>query len=197
MVSSVPLGTWTERWQVTPEEVVQAVQRSRWPRTLVQALVQATERQRDLVWVDALLAHTDFKLPVTKLIGLLTPAKFDALVERIDPGVDAMHPLNKSHPLVTAVRRWVPGWSESLSKRWLERVEAQIPLDAETTNLDSLVRTATKQFARCCATTLIDEAIIRFEALQRANPTAWEATLEQSLVTLRMRQKMKEVIREG
>ncbi len=196
MVTAVPLNVWTERWQVTPDEIVQAVQQSRWPRTLTQALVQAAERQQNHVWVDALLEHAEFKLPAIKLIGLLTPAKFDALIERIDVGVDADNPLNKSHPLVTAVRRWVPPWSESLSKRWLDHLESQMPFDEENVNVDSLVRTATKQFVRCCAPSLIDEAIDRLEALKKSCPKSWGPTVEQSLATVKMRRKMRDVIND-
>lgn len=237
MITAVPLNVWTERWQVTPSEIVQAAQESRWPRTLTQALTQAAERQQNLDWVDALLEHAEFKLPVTKLIGLLTPDKLDALIARIDPGVDAENLLNKNHPLVIAVRRWSPTWSESLSNRWLDRLDVHIALNRETATpdseatepskeatdldgeavaldrkvavrdrkaaasdrkpavLDSIIKVATKQFARCCAPSLIEEAIERLEVIHQSHPDAWAPTIEQNLATLHMRRKMQAVLK--
>lgn len=195
MITAVPLDVWTERWQVTPSEIVQAVQRSRWPRTLTQALTQAAERQQNLDWVDALLEHAEFKLPVTKLIGLLTPDKLDALIARVDLDVDDKNLLNKSHPLVIAVRRWLHLWSPSLSARWLDSMEKQISLNEEIATLDSTTRIVLKQFARCCAPSLIEEAIARLETMHQSRPDIWAPTIEQSLMTLEMRLKMQEVLK--
>ncbi|MEM7131278.1 MAG: DUF5691 domain-containing protein [Chloroflexota bacterium] len=194
IVTSTPLDSWTAQWSVPPRDILVAAEKSRWPRTLLQGFVQAAERQRHLEWTEALFDFAPFKLPVTKLIPLLSPNGFDQLLQQVDPGIDAENQLDKEHPLVLASRRWPHAWSVEISKLWLERLTSQIGFDDEQTKLDSVVRTATKQFAQQCDPTLIELSLRKLLGAIHTCPPIWRKTLDESISLLRFRQEMIQAI---
>lgn len=194
MVTSTPLNSWTEGWQVTAEQVVQALPQCRCPQSLLRGFVQAAERQRNLEWVHALLDHAEFRIPVTKLVPLLSPEAFDALLKRIDPGVDSDSPLSRHHSLILALRRWPGTWSECTSRRWLESLRTHMRIEPEQNAIDSLVRTTAKQFAVRCVPIMIDEALDSLAAARDSCPSGWGKTLDENRAVLRFRQKMIKAI---
>lgn len=190
VMSAVPLDEWTERWHATAQDIVRAVCASRWPRTLLQGLIQATERQKHQAWANALLDVTEFKAPMTKVISLLSADEFDALLTRIDREGSEEQMLDKHHPLLIVMRRWPHRWTATAVHLWLDKIGVQSTQESEKSSIDSLVRTATKQFARQCPHSLIDHSLATILTMADSCAPPWRATLEESEKTLQMRRSM-------
>lgn len=187
IIGAIPLDHWTEIWQITPEAVVQAVQKSRWPRTFIQALAVAVQRQRHVAWAMALANHADFNTSAQKIVPVLTPEAVQTLAKRFCTELtDDMPPLHKDSPLLKLLRFWPHNWDAEMAALWTDLLVQQIAADETPT---PFLRTAVKQLARSCPPESVDEMVTAVATLSDDHP-GWKTVLNEMVRILCFRRDM-------
>ena len=192
MIGAVPLNTWTERWDATPENVVEAIMTSRWPRTLTQALTDAAYRQNNVAWAWALLTTADLKKVAPKLISILPLHLCKALINRFESELEGSLPLEKESPLLRVLRYWPHAWDEDMIHTWSAHLVYQIERDNEE-KPSVFLRTAVKQLARACPPDSADHLIQNFEPYKYKS-SGWQLALSEMINILIFRRDMYDEI---
>ncbi len=191
IVGAIPLDYWIETWQAAPETIVRAAQKSRWPRTLTQALALAAERQRNAAWALALAKYSDFKINALKIVPVLTPEAVQLLSQQFHDELDeTLPPLHKDSPLLRLLRYWPHVWDAEQTIMWTEFLVRQINVDEKPT---PFLSTAVKQLARACPPESADGMITAVTPLINTH-TGWKTTLNEMIRVLRFRRDMYEEI---
>ncbi len=185
IISAIPLDWWTERWPATPEEIVQAVQTSLWPRTLTQGLTNATQRQKNIDWAMALLTQANFLNGAAKLVPILPLEKCEWVTKWLDSEVSEAPSLLKDSPLLRVLRYWRQPWNEEMGRFWIDYLAKQAQQDADD-KPGPFLRTAVKNFARTCPPQLADQAVQTFTPLTQSRP-GWRITLNEVTAVLTFR----------
>jgi len=186
MVRAIPLDHWTTTWQATPEAIVQAVQTSRWPRTLSKALTTAAERQQNVAWARALLAADEYGVNTQRLVSLLPAAEFEQVLAQLNTRVQRL----KESQFMTVLRRWPHPWSEATGQQWINFMAKHVTQeDVEANNPETAFRAPFKQFARLCPPTLADTAARAWLALATSE-SKWRLLLQDFVAILKFREAM-------
>lgn len=194
IVGAVPLDWWTETWQATPDGIVQAVQASRWPRTLTQALALAVQRQNNVTWALALARHCDFNTIVPKIMPVLTPEAAGHLLQTFLDELDgSLPPLHTDSPLLKILRYWPHGWNAGQMEIWTALLLRQIEADEKPS---PFLRTAVKQLARACPPGSVDGVVTAVSPLIASHP-GWRNELNEMVRILRFRRDMYQEMETG
>ncbi|MBV7335933.1 hypothetical protein KFU94_48390 [Chloroflexi bacterium TSY] len=214
MIGAIPLRHWADSWSAAPQDIVAAIQKSRWPRTLIRAFATAAERQNNSEWARALLQGDAYSDLTLKLIDLLTAAELIEAVEEVEAKAEAKEEkagieeqagnarssafcllLRKNTLLVKLLRRWSKAWPEEVAKIWLRRFAQHLEIyhrmkeEERPKTPDSIVRTQTKQFARSCPIGLTDEVICRLQP-HVCDDSLWRASVYEMISILKFRRAM-------
>ncbi|MCP4422950.1 MAG: hypothetical protein GY803_00515 [Chloroflexi bacterium] len=192
LVSAIPLDWWEKRFGATPEEIMLALETSRWPRTLTQGLTTAVQRQKNVDWALALLKHAKFVNVAGKLIPILPLEECEAITKRLDEEPDTEPSALKDSPLLRVLRHWQQPWDEEMGRFWIDFVAREAENDAED-KPGPFLRAAVKNFARVCPPQLADTAVQTFTPLTHSRP-GWRMTLNEMTAVLTFRQAMYDEI---
>ena len=129
MIQAVPLEKWCQRWQKTPEEIIAAAQKSRWPRTIIGGFALAALRQKNVAWAEILLNADQYTLSTINLIPLLSDEAFTAIVTELDAAAAPDELLDKNSVLIRVLRKWARPWSEPIGRIWLRQQLRHLQLE--------------------------------------------------------------------
>ena len=224
LIHAVPLDVWCQRWQKSPEEIVAAAQKSRWPRTIISGFAQAALRQRNLQWAAILLRADRYTLSTINLIPLLSEEKFLIHLTEIAATTNAQEPLDKNSTLVRVLRKWTQPWSEAISRIWLHHqlrhLQLVLQLVEERTANQPAPEKSTKEATTGRAEEVITKGFSSADSLLRtlikqfavyASPSlideiidnllpyaningAWNKSIHQSVAILRFRRRMLKAV---
>jgi hypothetical protein len=194
IVGAISLSHWQEAWGVGPREIVQAVQTSKWPRTLTAALATAAMRQHNLEWAKALLEQDGYNERTGRLIAVLPAEECFAKVERLlTPTADG-RPLTVDSPLLRFLRHWPHDWDERAGRLWVDFLAQQASIGEEG-KATPMLRYQMRQLAQKCAPEVVDYAAERLMASQVSD--VWRQTFKTFLATLTFRLAMLTAIATG
>ncbi len=172
IVGLLPLSFWTERFALTPEKVIRAMQASIWAKSLIGGLANAVERQADNNWALALFLTEGYNAQTMKVLSVFRLESADKFVLHLHHKLTD-YPLWNDNVLLKVLSRWLQPWSvimcESflthlrlyLSQVHLGQVESKIP--------DITLESTLKTFARYCPQTFVTEALDRLTELSQHN----------------------------
>ena len=186
MVGAIPLSHWTDAWQVSADQIIRAALTSRWPRTLTRGFTLAAERQRNVEWALALLAHDDYSVNTIRLVTILPTDVFRSLMEKMTTLAD---PLVKDSLLIKILRKWPHPWNEDIAKIWLNHIGPYIAHHQKSSSPDPALRATFKQFARLCPPSLTDEVTQTLLSVTEEN-AAWRSLIQTFVSTLTFRREM-------
>jgi Family of unknown function (DUF5691) len=191
IVSLLPLTFWHERFNVSPEYVIDAAKASIWSKSLMGGLANAIERQATNDWALALLMTEGYNPQTMKVLPVL-------LLSQIDVYVTHLHESTKDYSLwvdnvlLKVMSRWLQPWSETMSDIWLTRLHTHLE-QAEGKTHDSTLESTLKTFSRFCPPFFIERAIKELSALSQ-HEIFRKACIEPLLI-LEFRQKMLKAVK--
>lgn len=196
MISATPLNTWTDQWQLPPQEIIKLTQAHEWQVLLLNGFALAAKRQRQNEWLEAILncyfpqpaAIKDIALVdlrIEDLFTALSPDRRDALLINFLQ----MHSHKISDSLVIwLLRNSSYAWSVDLARLMLESLEKHLNDVKTVSNSDWELRSALKEFARFIPVILTSEFL---EMRTRLNVEYyWMQVIDEFLALLQFRQEL-------
>jgi hypothetical protein len=190
-IGHIPLQTWTQRWNKTPKQIINAALNSgEYSTPLLTALISATHNYNDPDWAEAVLAHNfEDIVPITPqyLLNLVSPDRREQIVQNNL----ANHPGLLHAPGTPIYMLWhleIP-WSPGFSQFILDRLAHYA--DPATTE-DPKVRDAMYVIANALSLSTANQAETLLNSDQPINPyyASQVATL---LQILRSRREATEI----
>jgi len=132
MISLTPPSLWNEKWEQTPERILQAALKSEWKDALILGWSLATERSEDSDWAAAIaevaVRQTDGleivgEVDMRGLIRLIPMEKLEALAKVSI--VNTIKDLNDTHPMLVLLEAYDAQWSESLARTVMTSMQRQ------------------------------------------------------------------------
>ncbi len=110
VVNCVPVDFWTTKTDRTPEEFLQMMQNTTWPRTFLGAISVAIVRQNRPDWARAMLKSAGITPKSAAVLKVLDPADIapitrKALIQPIPDGKLTYH-----HPMYMLLKEWKHPW---------------------------------------------------------------------------------------
>jgi hypothetical protein len=196
IVSAIPLDYWTDRWSVSPEEIISAVPATRWKRTLTTAFTNAAERQQNQTWAEAIFLNTRTNTRTGKLISLFSSEKCEELVDRFYHEGWHNQSIKLDNPLLGVLRYWQNPWPEPLARRWVSLIEGAIRDGNREKQSSAVLRSIIRVFAFSLPPRLAPLVEQKLLPAAGSNPD-WQSTITPLLTTLYLRRDMLAVIHQG
>lgn len=179
MLGMVPPSVWTQRWSVTPDDLLAAAIQSEWEKLLLSAWTEATRRHSDPVWAEALLTIPTALLP--DLWMLLPRTRREAVfVTRLARLADPSARLDFLTQLVGFTEPWSEAFSVAIAKTihgLIERIPTYPGYHLHT-------------LFQACAFTMAPrtaETVERLWITSSQSDSGWSKVVAETLDTLRFR----------
>ncbi|MEZ4592287.1 MAG: DUF5691 domain-containing protein [Chloroflexota bacterium] len=185
LINRVPLSYWTETWQKTPQEIVNAALNSGWPRTLTAAFGTAAIRQNEAAWAEAIIVASEFNSSGGRLVPVLPPDRCAALIRQ---AAQQSTRLQRGEPLFIFLQHWPQSWPAALGQFWLDLFARHLqfhPDKAPDPTLNNLFR----RFGQKCDPVLADTAVTQLTTIPGLN-SAWQKTVQNLCQTLHLRRTL-------
>lgn len=190
LITPIPLSHWTETWQKSPTQILQAAEKSKWPRSLYTAFSTAAFKQANTAWIEAILHHYQFQPQTGRLISVLPPQVLFPLILANRPLFETdQRPLTHSHPTLSLLRSWPHPWDAELSLFWFEQLATHIRQDSDRAP-NANTRMMLYRLARQCQP---DSAPAAADLLQAAasQQAMWQTAVAATIKTVQLRQQIQ------
>ncbi len=188
MINGVPLNHWTEYWQVTPDEIIQALPDTTWQRTLTTSFTTAAHRQQNALWARAILEHEGIRDQTARLVSILPETDCRELVEKISNRYQSFLSLEKSSSLRLILSQWPHKWDEELASYWITCFAHHMTQQSEENKFDPSITIVTRKFAKLCPPALMNEAVQQLTS-EKIHPT-WRKTAVEMVDMISFRHEM-------
>jgi hypothetical protein len=162
IVGLLPLFFWTERFSLSPEEVIQAMRSSIWSKSLLGGLVNAIERQVNNDWAFALLKTEGYTAQTMKVLSTLNLETADKFIWYLQS--KANH--ESDTVLLKLLSRWLQPWSLVMCEGFLGKMNAYAQ-QPDAKQADITLESTFKTFARHCPQTFVSQAISQLTELSQ------------------------------
>lgn len=192
IVSAASLETWCDHWQVTPEEVIEAVVASGWTQTLLMGLSTAARQQwgRSSAWLLPIAQASNYSRPSLRLIPLLPePERQETVALIIEQFRD--DPLKSNLPLKALLRDWPYMWSISATETLGEVFARFISEQENAPTLDLSMRAVFMQFIRRVPPELDDRVDDVLRPAVEKTPL-WRGEVADGIALLRFRKRLED-----
>ena len=132
MISLIPPSFWSQKWNQTPEKLLQAALKSEWKEALISGWYLGVVRSKDPEWaaaiaemivkqsgVQAITVEMDFR----DLARLIPVERFEELAK--NSILNTIKDLNDNHPIFMLLEAYDMPWSEALSRTILSSIQRQ------------------------------------------------------------------------
>lgn len=197
VVSAIPLTYWETEWGLKPEEMIQKVADSKWPRTLLSALIVAVRQQDNELWAERLVVYYEFNTKVNRLIGHLTPEQMERVVDTHEAWFDPLkRPLKIGHPFLSVLQFWPQAWPDTLGEHWLTCMANLILDGVKLTTMGTQLRTSFSRILEKTDPALLETAeSLLLPAIEQNE--SWRKTVTDQLALFRYRRNMLEAIAQA
>ena len=186
MVAALPLQVWTEAWPVEPPAIIEAALESRWPTTLMRGFSLAAERQKNPVWAKALLLRDGFTITTIRLLPLLTPLDFEAVVQQLSPATPT---LSKDAILLKVLQKWPHPWSDTVVELWLSHLIRHVEQDTQAKTPEPTLRATLRHFAKRCPPALAEAVAGQWQSISKGD-SIWAVPVQETIAMLKFRRAM-------
>lgn len=166
MVNGVPLAHWSELWQLSPDEIIQALPSTSWQRTLTTAFTTAAHRQKNIIWANAILEHVGIRDQTARLVSILPEADCRHLVEKISKQLQFIPSMEKGGPARLILSHWHQKWDDELASYWIRCFAHHMTQNNEGNKFDPSINIVTRKFAKLCPYSLVSEVVEQFTSDQ-------------------------------
>jgi hypothetical protein len=185
ILSATPL----DHWQVAPQDLIAAIETTRWQRTLTTGFTHAAYRQSRSDWALTILHERGYSTLTTRLITVLDVAILnDELLSQIALHADKL-PLDDKQPLFALLRYSEHDWDTDFGRIWLNLIADHIRRVPEDDAIKPNIRAAVTKLARLIPPQMHDEALDILWPTLTINPQ-WQAVVKEFLRVLRFRHDM-------
>jgi len=196
IVSAVPPGHWSARFEMTPEEVVGLVEKSEWAETLLRAMSTAASTHPDQTWTLA-LTKAMTKRPIAQTaISELAPAIQRLPPEKLEAII--LYLLDRTPIGAPSVMRGLLGlypgeWPSTLARPILGKI-GQTLTDFSDHQTLSMATALLRETASHADPALVDDFAALVEHAQSLTTTHWHRQMEQALDIVRLRKELHDAI---
>lgn len=196
MMGATPLNTWTDRWQLSPQEIVNLTHSHEWQMAVLDGFALAAQRQRNHEWLEAI-----FKLYLTGQVSIQDAALIEISIEDLFKALSRdrqnamlIDLLNRSPQKINdSLTIWLlrynsPAWNLELAQLVLNQLEYYLTENRTFSNFDWELRTALKEFAQLIPVELTREVIDLRSKLNSEDH--WLRSIDDLLEILQFRQEM-------
>ncbi|MBD2033956.1 hypothetical protein H6F76_02685 [Leptolyngbya sp. FACHB-321] len=204
MLSATPLSTWTEQWQMSPQQIVKLAQSHEWQNVLLDGFALAAKRQGNHEWLEEVIrvwftGQTSISRDVV-LVDLGTEALIDALSadQRDALLIDLFQVFHRSindSLVIWSLRSSSQPWSFDLARLVLDGLEEHLNNNKTFSNSDWELRSALKEFARFIPVSLTSE-VIQLRA-RLANDSHWMNSMNDLIALLEFRKEISQAFETG
>ncbi|MBD2077138.1 hypothetical protein H6F86_25290 [Phormidium sp. FACHB-592] len=204
MLSATPLSTWTEQWQMSPQQIIKLAQSHEWQNVLLDGFALAAKRQGNHEWLEEVIrvwfvGQTSINRNVV-LVDLSTEALVEALSgdRRNALLIDlfqVFHRRINDSLTIWLLRSSSQLWSVDLARLVLDGLEEHLNHTKTFSNSDWELRSALKEFARFIPVSLTSEVIRLRERL--ANDSHWMNSMNDLIALLEFRKEMAQAFGMG
>lgn len=203
LIGATPLDTWTNRWQLSPPDIMQLTQFHEWQSVLIDGFALAAKRQKDYQWLEAIFkfwftGQASIKRDVAlvslnteDLINLLPGDRRDNLIIYL---FRVLHKNISDSLIIWLLRYSSDEWSLELAHLFLEQLERYLNENKTFSNNDWELRSALKEVARFIPVSLTSEIIDLQSRLSTDN--FWIQSFNDFLDLLIFRQDMAQAFKE-
>ncbi|MBD1875062.1 hypothetical protein H6F75_16370 [Nodosilinea sp. FACHB-131] len=201
MLGATPLSTWTEQWQMSPQQIIKLAQSHEWQNVLLDGFALAAKRQGNHEWLEEVIrvwfaGQTSINRDVV-LVDLGTEALVDALSgdRRNALLIDLFqifHRRINDSLTIWLLRSSSQLWSVDLARLVLDELEEHLNHTKDFSNSDWELRSALKEFARFIPVSLTSEVIQLRERL--ANDSHWINSMNDLITLLEFRNEMAQAL---
>lgn len=177
ILGAVPPATWSQAWDKSPTEILDAATRGDWQDMLYKSWVMATVRFRDAAWAEAFIQRSVAR-PL--LLEILPALNREALL--------LTHLQNNPQEGMLMLLAYVHPWSEKLSRLALQQMQNHF-LQGDKTRPE--LQLSIQKIGRCLEPSLSAEAV-RMLPVESGTTPAWERAVQTLLQTLEFRRAMRE-----
>jgi hypothetical protein len=188
ILRAIPPAIWSQRFNVTPAELIEAAARGEWHALLHEAWGAAAITFQDPAWAESLLRANPRQ---SELLVTLAPARQEALLLAMLRGNVA--PLPK-HPVLGLLRQTRHRWSAELTRAVLGAVRRH--MRATNAGNDHQLRSAiTEDFALRLPPAMLNEIADGWPDDEAARER-WQGVIDQLLISLQFRRDMLDALRK-
>jgi len=191
MLSLTPPSSWNQKWNQSPERILQAALKSEWKTALLIGWSLATERSGDPDWAAAIAELTvrqaegreiPMQVALRGIIKSMRMEKFEALAKA---SITKINDLDDNHPMLALLELYDAPWSEPLARTALTSLQRQAGK-----NHWRLMR-ALPAFALRVPVTLTETCTNGWPE----DSKGWETWIDQFCAALRFRRDMTDALR--
>jgi hypothetical protein len=187
ILRAVPPVTWSQRFNVSPAELIEAATAGEWQALLLDAWAAAAISFGDAAWAEQLLRADPRR---SELLAVLPLARQEALLLAMLRG--DVTPLHK-HPVLGLLRRTRHRWSAELTRAVLGAVRRH--MRAANAGNDHQLRSAiTEDYALRIPPAMLDEIADGWAADDAARER-WQGVIDRLLIILQFRRDMLDALR--
>jgi hypothetical protein len=199
-VGWVPPTNWSRVWGKNPGEILGAINNSEWKAAILAGLITAAGRYGDADWVEAILAHPEFRQEnmrettanVSEIASSLPAARLEALIlrelAREEKG------LGVGQTALRLLLEHKHAWGDELSRAVAAAVKERIGSGTNNDLAEWQLKAALKQFALYVSPALIDEVAADWPA----GSEGWRGAADEFLSVLRFRHDvLRAIVKEG
>ncbi|XGW00582.1 MAG: DUF5691 domain-containing protein [Leptolyngbya sp. BL-A-14] len=204
LLGATPLSTWTEQWQMSPQQIVKLAQAHEWQNVLLDGFALAAKRQENHEWLEKIIrvwfagqtainrnvALVD--LGTEALVAALSGDRREALL--IDLFQVSHRKINDSLT-IWLLRSSAQRWSVDLARLVLDGLEDHLNHTKTFSNSDWELRAVLKEFARFIPISLMSDVIQLRERL--ANDSPWMNSMNDLIALLEFRKEMAQAFGVG
>ncbi len=197
MIGATPLHIWTERWQLSPLEIVQLAQSHDYQSVLLDGFALAAKRQRNYTWLEVIFKfwvaeqasiHRNVALTTLGTEDLVTAIPADRRDALLIDLFQISHKEINDSLMLWLLRYSSQQWSLDLARIVLERLEKHFQGSRNLSNSDWELRSVMKEFAHFIPVILTPE-VMNLRAQLMAE-SYWIPSVDELLALLQFRQEM-------
>jgi hypothetical protein len=204
MISVTPLSAWSDRWQLSPQEIVRLTQFHDWQAVLLDGFALAAKRQGNHEWLEEVIrvwfaGQTSISRNVV-LVDLGTEALVDALPSDRRNALlidlfQVFHRKIDDSLTIWLLRSSTQRWSVDLARLVLDGLEEHLDHTKTSSNSDWELRSALQEFARFIPVSLTSEVMRLRESL--ASDSHWMNSMNDLIALLAFRKEMAQAFGLG
>ncbi|MDX2241878.1 MAG: DUF5691 domain-containing protein [Leptolyngbyaceae cyanobacterium bins.302] len=198
MIGATPLNTWIDRWQMTPQEIVQLTKSHDWQTVVLDGFAWAAKRQSKDEWLEAIFklyfaGHASFRdaalinLSVEDLFNTISPDRRDTLLLNL---LQTPHKNINDSLTIWLLRYSSKLWRVDLAQLVLQQLEEHLTTTVTLSNSDWELKSALREFARFIPVSLTSEAIQLHNKL--SYDSHWKPSMNEFIALLTFRQEIKQ-----
>ena len=195
MVNGIPLNHWTDLWKVSPDDIIRALPKTNWTRTLTTAFTTAAHRQQNATWAKAILENIGIRDQTARLVSILPESECHKLVETISKTFKKYPSLEKGSEARLILTHWPYQWDEHLASFWIRTFAYHMTKNSDGNRIDPSISIVTRKFSKMCPPSLNDEAITQLKSDNIH--AAWTKTAVDMVNMISFRYEMISEIREA